>query len=104
MLAPIAYLEAVGPWMCISDNIQENLHEGSGKLEPGDLLVFHSDGTVDAGASQRNAYGLDRGAQPVERLRHQPAQVMCGEILRECRGWAPGPQQDDMSIVVVRRL
>jgi serine phosphatase RsbU (regulator of sigma subunit) len=97
-------VDAVGPWMGISDNIQENLYEGSGKLEPGDLLVFHSDGMVDAGASQRNAYGLDRLCAAVERLRHQPAQVMCGEILRECRGWAHGPQQDDMSIVVVRRL
>ncbi len=97
-------VDAVGPWLGISDNIEKNFQEGRGKLDPGDLLVFHSDGTVDAGASQRNAYGLDRLCAAVERLRHQPAQVMCGEILRECRGWAPGPQQDDMSIVVVRRL
>ena len=97
-------VDAVGPWLGISDNIEKNFQEGRGKLDPGDSLVFHSDGTVDAGASQRNAYGLDRLCAAVERLRHQPAQVMCGEILRECRGWAPGPQQDDMSIVVVRRL
>jgi serine phosphatase RsbU (regulator of sigma subunit) len=97
-------MDAMGPWMGISDNIEKHLLEGSGKLDAGDLLLFHSDGTVEAGASQRAAYGLDRLCGAVERLRDQPAQVICGEVLRECLSWAPGPQEDDMSIVVVRRL
>ena len=67
-------------------------------------MVFHSDGVVEAGARKREPYGLDRLCAAVERLRDQPAQVMCSEILRESRAWAPGPQQDDMSIVVVRCL
>jgi sigma-B regulation protein RsbU (phosphoserine phosphatase) len=97
-------VDALGPWMGIHDAIEKHLHEGTGKLEPGDLLVFHSDGGVEAGPSRRDPYGLDRLCAAVERLRDQPAQVMCNEILHEARAWAPGPQEDDMSIVVVRRL
>ncbi len=97
-------IDTLGPWMGINDQVDRYLRESSGKLEPGDLLVFHSDGMVEAGASHRDAYGLDRLCAAVERLRDKPAQAMCSEILRECRGWAPGPQEDDMSIVVVRRL
>lgn len=96
-------VDALGPWMGISDSIEKHLHEGRGKLEPGDLLVFHSDGTVEAGASHRDSYGLDRLCAAVERLHDKPAQAMCSEILRECLDWASGPQEDDMSVVVVRR-
>ena len=97
-------VDAFGPWMGIQDGIEKHLHEGTGKLEPGDLLVFHSDGVVEAGASRRDPYGLDRLCAALERLRDQPAQAICRDILREARAWAPGPQEDDMSIVVVRRL
>ena len=97
-------VDALGPWLGINDGIEKHLHEGTGKLEPGDLLVFHSDGVVEAGASHRDSFGLNRLCSAVERLRHQPAQIMCHAILRECRGWVPGPQEDDMTIVVVRAL
>ena len=97
-------VDALGPWMGIHEGIEKHLREETGKLEPGDLLVFHSDGLVEAGASCRDPYGLSRLSSAVERLRHQPAQIMCHEILHECRGWVPGPQEDDMTIVVVRAL
>jgi serine phosphatase RsbU (regulator of sigma subunit) len=97
-------VDAIGPWMGINESIDKHLLEGSGKLDPGDLLVFHSDGVVEAGASRREPYGLERLCAAVEGLRDQPAQVICREVLRQARAWAPGPQEDDMSIVVVRQL
>ena len=97
-------VDAFGPWMGIHDDIEKHLHEGTGKFEPGDLLVFHSDGVAEAGASRRDPYGLDRLCAAIERLRDQPAQAICRDILREARAWAPGPQEDDMSMVVVRYL
>lgn len=97
-------VDAFGPWMGIHDVIEKHLHEATGKIDPGDLLVFHSDGVTEAGATRRDPYGLDRLCAAVERLRDQPAQAIGREILREARAWAPGPQEDDMSIVVVRCL
>jgi sigma-B regulation protein RsbU (phosphoserine phosphatase) len=97
-------VDTLGPWMGINDSVEQHLIEGAGKLAAGDLLVLHSDGVVEAGASRHQPYGLDRLCAAVERLHDQPAQVMCREILRESRAWVPGPQEDDMSIVVVRCL
>ena len=79
------------------------LRESTGHLGPGDLLVLHSDGIVEAGAAQHKPFGLERLSAAVERLRAEPAEVICAEILREARAFAPGPQEDDMTIVVVRR-
>ena len=97
-------VDAFGPWMGINEGIEKHLHESVGKLETGDLLVFHSDGVVEAGATRHDPYGLDRLCAAVERLHDQSAQAICCEILHEARAWSPGPQEDDMSIVVVRRL
>lgn len=92
-----------GPWLGISTEVGGSFRDSTGHLEPGDLMVFHSDGIVEAGASRRDAYGLERLAATVERLRSQPATVICSETLREAREWAKREQEDDMTIVVVRR-
>jgi serine phosphatase RsbU (regulator of sigma subunit) len=95
--------EIDGPWLGITAEVGRSFRESTGHLDPGDLLVFHSDGIVEAGASRREAYGLERLSASVERLRNQPATVLCSETLREARAWAKREQEDDMTIVVVRR-
>lgn len=92
-----------GPWMGIRSDLEGNLSESTGRLGPGDLLLFHSDGIVEAGAAQHKPFGIERLCSAVERLREQPAQAICSEILREVRVWAPGKQDDDMTVVVLRR-
>jgi len=92
-----------GPWMGIKPDLEGNLSESTGRLGPGDLLLLHSDGIVEAGATQHRPFGLERLCAAVERLRERPAQEICTEILREACAWAPGKQEDDMTIVVLRR-
>jgi serine phosphatase RsbU (regulator of sigma subunit) len=96
-------LATPGPWMGIRVDPVASLPETTGRLGPGDLLVLHSDGIVEAGATQHKPFGLERLRAAVERLRAEPATAICAEILREARAFAPGPQEDDMTIVVVRR-
>lgn len=96
-------VDAPGPWVGIIPDIGEQLREGRGRLEPGDLLLFHSDGIVESGSRRREPYGLDRLCSAVERLADQPAEVICKEIVREAEAWAAGEQEDDMTVVVVRR-
>jgi len=96
-------IETSGPWVGIVPDIGKHLHEGCGQLEPGDLLIFHSDGIVEAGARHDRPFGLERLCAAVERLRGRPAEVMCSEILREAEEWSPGRRDDDMTVVVVRR-
>jgi serine phosphatase RsbU (regulator of sigma subunit) len=92
-----------GPWMGVRGDVDTTVEESCGELAPGDLMVFHSDGIVEAGAAQHQLFGLERLCAAVERLRDCPVQTLCSEILAEAQGFAPGPQADDMTIVVVRR-
>lgn len=96
-------IETPGPWMGIIPDIGRQLREGCGRLAPGDMLLFHSDGVVESGAHENKPYGLDRLCSAVERLADQPAEVVCGEILREAEDWSSGRREDDMTVVVVRR-
>ncbi|MBN2575747.1 MAG: SpoIIE family protein phosphatase [Deltaproteobacteria bacterium] len=102
-VAKCEVISTPGPWMGIKPGLEDNLSEGRGQLGPGDLLVLHSDGIVEAGAAQHKPFGLERLCAAIERLRERPAQAICSEILREARAWAPGKQDDDMTIVVLRR-
>jgi serine phosphatase RsbU (regulator of sigma subunit) len=95
--------EVEGPWLGIKVDVQRHLEERGEQLHPGDLLVLHSDGIVEAGASRDDLFGLGRLCAAIERLRALPAAAMCRQILAEARDWAGGPQEDDMTVVIVRR-
>jgi sigma-B regulation protein RsbU (phosphoserine phosphatase) len=102
--APICEVLATpGPWMGIRVDPATAPVETSGQLGPGDLMVLHSDGIVEAGALEHHAFGLERLADALLRLRAEPVESICAEILREARAWTAGPADDDMTIVVVRR-
>jgi serine phosphatase RsbU (regulator of sigma subunit) len=96
-------IDTPGPWMGILPDIGKDLSEGQGQLEPGDLLLFHSDGISESGARQHRPFGLSRLCSVVERLGDEPVDHICREILREAEAWSTGAQEDDMTIVAIRR-
>ena len=74
-------------------------------LEPGDLLVIHSDGITDAFNSRKQRFGEKRLQSVIHQHRHKTA----GEILEkvyEAANEFTGEQSqfDDMTLVVVKRL
>jgi sigma-B regulation protein RsbU (phosphoserine phosphatase) len=95
-------LEHPGPWMGINLKSAEHLSESTGVLEVGDLFVLHSDGIVEAGASKRNPFGLERLSTKVEELRGRPVRSICDEILHDAQTWTAGPAEDDMTVMVIR--
>ena len=96
-------VETPGPWMGILPNLGKNLCESQGQLFPGDLLVLHSDGVVDAGTTKRQAFGLDRLRACVEASREQPLDAICTRILGQATDHTCGDQRDDMMVVLIRR-
>jgi sigma-B regulation protein RsbU (phosphoserine phosphatase) len=96
-------IDTPGPWMGILPNVGRHLQECHGRLEPGDLLLFHSDGIVESRSRRHGLFGLDRLRAAVERPRHQPIDIVCREILREAQAWSSGKCEDDMTVVVVPR-
>lgn len=97
-------VENLGPWMGINLKSGDGLIESKGGLRPGDLVVLHSDGIVEAGMTSRNPFGLERLCETVVRSRARPARAICEEVIREAEAWTSGPRADDMTIVVVRYI
>lgn len=76
-----------------------------GTLAPGDLLVLYTDGVTEAANPQHEPFGDERLAQAVLqawRLELAPAEVMM-LVHAEVDAWTGGaPQEDDLTMVVVR--
>jgi sigma-B regulation protein RsbU (phosphoserine phosphatase) len=95
-------IESEGPWMGINLEGAGSLTETGGRLLPGDLLVLHSDGIVEAGARRHVPFGLERLSAEVTRLRDLPPCDICRGIVDAAHAWAEGTVEDDMTVVVVR--
>ena len=95
--------ETPGPWLGIKPVAEAQLRDTSGQLHPGDLLILHSDGVVQAGARQHCPFGLERLRQCIAESRGQSLDMIGDEILRRATAWSKGEQDDDMLVVLVRR-
>jgi sigma-B regulation protein RsbU (phosphoserine phosphatase) len=96
-------VETPGPWMGILPNLGKELCESQGQLLPGDLLVLHSDGVVEAGIKTGHAFGLDRLQECVEASREHPLDAICTRVLDQATDHNRGEQLDDMMVVLIRR-
>lgn len=72
-------------------------------LQVDDLLVFYTDGFTEAMNGHREEFGEDRFASAIERHGDGPAEAVMNGLFKEVRTFAGrAPQQDDMTIVVVK--
>jgi serine phosphatase RsbU (regulator of sigma subunit) len=70
-------------------------------LEPGDLLVFYTDGVIDT-AGETERFGEERLAQALEGA--QGAQEAVARIERAVSAFAAGPPVDDTAVLAIERL
>ena len=74
------------------------------ELDAGDSLVLYSDGITEAQDSAGAEYGEDRLADCLRAHAAQDAAALAGAVLRDvARFRGPGPQQDDITLLIVRR-
>lgn len=79
--------------------------ERSAAFDPGDILLLYSDGITEAFNSEGREFGAEGIIRSVERRPDAPAgEILDGllEAVREHTGG--GPQADDMTLMVIRRL
>lgn len=73
------------------------------KLEPGDAMVFYSDGIVEAQNPSGEVFGFERFEKAILRHGSLSATAMQEAILEEVRAFlGPQPMEDDVTLVVVR--
>jgi serine phosphatase RsbU (regulator of sigma subunit)/putative methionine-R-sulfoxide reductase with GAF domain len=79
--------------------------EFSLSLQPGDMMVFFTDGLIERMNPERQLFGFEEVAGVLETLRGQSAQRVLQALLRAANQFARGEHaHDDVTILVIRRL
>jgi len=79
------------------------LHAQQVQLEPGDLLVYYTDGLTEAENQAGDFFGEDRLCDAILQAYDQPIETLCDYILDQVDDFAAGmPPFDDLTLVVVR--
>jgi phosphoserine phosphatase RsbU/P len=99
----VIWLSAVGTVLGILPEL--GYEERQERLEPGDLLAIYSDGLTEAATPAEEEVGQDRLAEWVVTRRNQPAASIVAELTQAVHEWcAPGSAEDDMTLLIARRL
>lgn len=78
---------------------------GSLTLEPGDSLVFYTDGVTEAMDADQTLFGNDRLLEACRDERHRAPRMMVQGVYEAVRAHADNaPQSDDITIVALRYL
>ena len=79
------------------------LKEQTFRIEPGDLIVWFTDGISETMNEAFDCFGEDRLAQVVEQYAHLPFDQLRAYILAELRAFAGGADQhDDMTMILMK--
>ncbi len=76
--------------------------ESHARLEPGDVLLLHTDGITEARNAVKEEYGIDRLTAHLAALGTEHVEKVCLELADAVEKWSP-VRADDRSLVVVRR-
>ncbi|MFW5771920.1 MAG: PP2C family protein-serine/threonine phosphatase [Phototrophicaceae bacterium] len=72
-------------------------------LTPGDVIVYYTDGLIEAEDEQRQPYGLRRLKRALQRNAHLPPQELLDAIMQDVDAFRDGVAPfDDITVVVVR--
>ncbi len=73
------------------------------RVDPGDSVLFITDGITDAQDSQGQQFGIERLAEVCSKLRAESAPSLLGRIFAELDRFVAGyPQYDDMAAAVLK--
>jgi sigma-B regulation protein RsbU (phosphoserine phosphatase) len=79
------------------------LQEATLTLEPGDVLVFFTDGISEAMDEESECFGEPRLAQLIESHAQKPLDELRERVLREIDAFVgDAPQHDDMTMILLK--
>ena len=82
---------------------QATYHQGAVHVEPGDLLVFYSDGVLEAENASGEEFGEERLRSIINERSKQPCSEICTHIVNGVLMFAHNTSlQDDLTVFLVR--
>lgn len=90
-----------GPWLGAMRDIARVTNDSTLELAPGDLMVLYSDGITECRLPDGSQFGLDRLCDVIFEARAESVETIRDRIFEAVR---PHRQDDDMSVVVLRRV
>lgn len=97
----IEIVPSEGVWVGVREEIGELTTDAEFTLEPGDVLVLHTDGVVEARNADLELFGFERLTQIVRENARESVETILERIVTAARAFCP-VQQDDMSCLVLR--
>jgi sigma-B regulation protein RsbU (phosphoserine phosphatase) len=85
--------------------VQQELeyHDAKIQLREGDVVVFITDGIVEAMNDRKEMYGFERLKKDLERWHDFPASAIRDRLIDEVHTFTGGaPQHDDMTVVIIK--
>jgi sigma-B regulation protein RsbU (phosphoserine phosphatase) len=76
---------------------------GTSTLDPGDRLVFFTDGITEAASADDAEFGDDRLIDTIRRHRREPADTLARSLSEAVSTWTGGTFQDDATLIVLAR-
>jgi phosphoserine phosphatase RsbU/P len=99
----VEYLEAPGPTLPLGIMSDTPYAAREFALDPGDLLVFYTDGIVEAKNTDRQLFGFERLEALIHTHGDLPPSELIDLVLHNLADFmGAAPQHDDMTIVVLR--
>ncbi len=74
-------------------------------MDPGDILIFYSDGIVEASDASEEQFDISRLRDVVLASRDRPAKTIVEDVYQAVREFCDGvPFDDDATLVIVKVL
>jgi serine phosphatase RsbU (regulator of sigma subunit) len=100
--AEVALVETVGDTFPLGILDEANYEETHLQMEPGDKVVYYTDGIVEAMNKNEDMYGFERLHEVVKSSPAENAEALMNDIIRDVSDFTgAAPQHDDLTIIVV---
>lgn len=77
--------------------------QGRVRLEPGDQVVFYTDGVIERANAEGEFYGIERLKDAARRSRGDAARIALYSMLGDLQDWSGGaPAEDDTTLIVAK--
>lgn len=97
-------VETDGVFLGFIDDVTNATENRIFSLNPGDILVLYTDGIIEAANSNNELFDVSRLRACVNVYAHRPLHELREAILREALEWCKHQMDDDMTLLLLRRI